>query len=60
MTINPAIVNAVLADLHDDEPQLSKEQRRRLKTRTRSQARVVKVRAVQRCTADGEDDDDAA
>lgn len=57
--INPAIIDAALADLHDDEPDLSREQRRRLKSRTPSQKRVVKVRAVKRFRA-GEDDDDAA
>lgn len=61
--INTVIVDAILKDLDELLPDLSLEQRRRLKSRSPAEKRVVKVRVtgVGNPTPDGGDDDgDAA
>jgi hypothetical protein len=48
------VIEALLAALRqNDEPQLSKEQRKRLKCRTRGQRRIIRLRAVNQATLGG-------
>ncbi len=54
----PAVIGMLLKDL-DDELALTKEQRRRLKSRTRGEPRVLRLRYMRRDQEDDDGNDDA-
>lgn len=54
MIVHPAIVETLLNDLKQSEPELSREQRRRLKCRVPAEKRIMRWRPKQQ---NGDTDD---